>query len=485
MKKTVMYILLFLALIFNSSGIFAQIDTDKVCRIEDGQLIFTLDLRWTEQERKEVSELFDLDSALIVLVYKGEVNIDLDNEHWKTRKVSASVVELFKSVQEKNQRSSGLRELFNIFENWDFFGKDETTVPAAEFGVNNFKSSKIFSYENGVARFYLPGSETAAKVYISGTFNNWSTSQTPMKFTRHGWTIDLNLKPGKYEYKYIVDGGWTTDPENNLREKNDAGSDNSVVYCYNHVFRLKGHTDAARVVVTGNFYGWNPGGLSMNRTSDGWSLPVYLGDGTYAYKFIVDGEWITDPANPLVRSDASGNKNSFLSIGTPYVFKLEGFTSAEKVVLTGSFNGWNEKELVMDKTSAGWQLPYVIGSGNYEYKFIVDGKWITDPENPLTTGSGNYTNSFMALNANHIFELNQYPDAARVIVTGSFNNWSTEDYRMIMKNGKWIFPMYLQPGKYLYKFIVDGEWISDPANKLFEDNGRGSYNSVLWINRDE
>ena len=43
----------------------------------------------------------------------------------------------------------------------------------------------------------------------------------------------------------------------------------------------------------------------------------------------------------------------------------------------------SENELVMDKTSTGWQFPYVVTAGNYEYKFIVDGKWILDPANKL------------------------------------------------------------------------------------------------------
>jgi 1,4-alpha-glucan branching enzyme len=293
--------------------------------------------------------------------------------------------------------------------------------------------------------------------------------------------VDLKLNPGKYAYKYIIDGRWTTDPSNKLRERGDAGAYNSVVYCYNHVFELKGHKNAHKVVVTGNFYNWNPRGLPMNRTADGWSLPMYLRDGTYAYKFLVDNEWMTDPDNPSVRKDADGNLNSFIGIGEPYIFKLNGFTKAEKVVLTGSFNGWNETELVMDKTAKGWQFPYVIAAGNYEYKFIVDGKWMVDPANPFTSGSGDTQNSFIALKANHIFELNKYQDARNVIVTGSFNNWSTEGYRMAKEAGKWILPIFLEPGKYTYKFIVGGTWILDPANKLYEQNEYNTNNSVLWI----
>jgi len=485
MKNRIVDILLFFVLIFYSSGTLAQLNPDNVCRIDKGQLIFTLNLKWTEKEKKEVSELFDLDSVLLTHVYNGESNIDYNDEHWKVKKLSANLVELSKSVQhDEPENRFGLDVLFQVIDSWFNFTGNEVETSTG-FGSNDFDNSKVFIYENGVARFYLQGFKEAGNVFISGTFNNWSTSQTPMKFTGNGWAIELKLDPGKYEYKFIVDGSWMTDPENNLRQRGDAGSDNSVVYCYNYVFKLNGFPNADKVVVTGNFSGWKPQGIAMKRTSDGWSLPVYFSDGTYAYKFLVDGRWMTDPDNPVQRSDANGNINSFISIGTPFTFKLNDHIDANKVVLTGSFNNWNENELVMDKTSTGWQLPYVIGPGNYEYKFIVDGNWMTDPDNPFTTGSDNYTNSFIALKANHVFELDQYLDASQVIVTGNFNNWSTKDYRMIKDKGKWIFPMYLKPGKYVYKFIVDGNWIIDPKNKLFEENGQGTNNSVLWMNNSE
>jgi 1,4-alpha-glucan branching enzyme len=293
--------------------------------------------------------------------------------------------------------------------------------------------------------------------------------------------VDLKLKPDRYEYKFIADGRWVTDPSNKLRVRGDAGSDNSVIFCTNHQFRLKGFTNARKVVVTGTFYNWNPKGLAMNHMFDGWALPVYLRDGTYAYKFLADGEWMTDPANKSVRADADGNLNSFLEIGEPYLFKLAGFTTAQKVVLAGSFNNWNQTELVMNKTATGWQLPYVIAPGNYEYKFIADGKWMVDPANPFTTGSGETENSFIALKANHIFELSAYSNAQSVILSGSFNGWNPQGYRMIREGNKWIFPIFLNPGKCTYKFIVDGNWILDPANKLYEGNEYGTDNSVLWI----
>lgn len=52
---------------------------------------------------------------------------------------------------------------------------------------------------------------------------------------------------------------------------------------------------------------------------------------------------------------------------------------------------------------------------------------------------------------------------------------------MVKEGSRWIFPIYLEPGKHTYTFIIDGKWILDPANKLYEGNEYGTNNSVLWV----
>ena len=116
----------------------------------------------------------------------------------------------------------------------------------------------------------------------------------------------------------------------------------------------------------------------MNKTVAGWSLPLYLAEGTHTYKFIVDGKWISDEQKSEKLPDGHGNFNSVLRIGQTHLFRLRGFENAKNVLLSGSFNGWKTDELIMNKTGSGWELPYTLGAGNYEYKFIVDGKWVTD-----------------------------------------------------------------------------------------------------------
>jgi hypothetical protein len=480
MKKAARYILLVVLGLLSFLTSQAQFNPEKICRIEDGRIIFSINLKWSPEEKKELSTLFDLDSALIAQTFNGKQVIDCAGEIWKVKKTGGTMVELSKIVGGKADRNIKINDVMLVIDKWMNFTGNGAETPVV-YGVNNFILSYVFAYGKEKSQFYLPALKTAGKVYISGSFNGWSTTQNPMQSVADGWMTDLPLKPGKYLYKYIADGKWIPDPNNKLREKDGAGGYNSVVYCCNHNFVLKGFKNAQKVVVTGNFYNWNPRGILMNRTAEGWSLPIYLRDGTYSYKFLVDNQWMTDPGNPNVKKDAAGNLNSFIGIGEPYLFKLDKFPTAEKVVLAGTFNNWSPTELLMEKTEKGWQLPYAIAAGNYEYKFIADGLWITDPENPFMTEKNGIHNSFIALKANHLFELSKYPDAKRVIVTGSFNYWNKDGYRMTWQGGKWVLPIYLQPGKYTYKFIVDDNWILDPANKLYEQNEYNTNNSVLWV----
>lgn len=82
----------------------------------------------------------------------------------------------------------------------------------------------------------------------------------------------------------------------------------------NTTFKLKGYTEAQVVVVAGTFNNWNESQLLFAREGDEWVCRVDLSAGRYAYKFIVDGNWLLDPANPDTEEDAYGNLNSVLVV---------------------------------------------------------------------------------------------------------------------------------------------------------------------------
>ena len=459
---------------------WCQADPEKACRVEDGRLIFTLDSRWTARQRDQAVKMFDLDSALVAKVLKGEPVPDSQRVTWAVKKIDGTLVELSKPLQSVSGGDPSKQDVTMLDDKW-MGPKGIRDRESAPYGMNYFTRFDAFSYRNGVATFFLPGFSNAREVYLSGTFNDWSTMQAPMQKTDSGWIIMARLKPGKYQYKYVIDGRWTPDPHNRQGQDDLYGDHNSVVFCYNFSFYLRGHQGARGVAVAGSFNGWNDTELRMQRVSGGWIRAMYLREGTHAYKFIVDRTWITDPENKTVRPDGAGNLNSFVSIGDTFTFRLAGFTDAKHVMIAGSFNGWNQNEFSMDRVAGGWVLPYVLKAGNYEYKFLRDGEWMTDPGNPYTTGTGDFTNSFLTVKPNHVFVLDSFTNAKKVIVTGSFNSWNKKDYRMVRQDGKWKFPIRLSPGKYTYKFIVDDKWILDPANPLWEKNEYGTGNSVLWM----
>jgi chromosome partitioning protein len=71
----------------------------------------------------------------------------------------------------------------------------------------------------------------AKKVLIAGDFNNWSPMSTPMSTNgKPGvWVTKLPLYPGRYRYRFVVDGKWMTDPNNTYVETNQFGELNNVI----------------------------------------------------------------------------------------------------------------------------------------------------------------------------------------------------------------------------------------------------------------
>ena len=57
---------------------------------------------------------------------------------------------------------------------------------------------------------------------------------------------------------------------------------------------------------------------------------------------------------------------------------------ASQVHVVADFNGWKVGELPMENMEGTglWQKMVPLGKGEYEYKFYVDGQWVSDPENP-------------------------------------------------------------------------------------------------------
>jgi 5'-AMP-activated protein kinase regulatory beta subunit len=75
-------------------------------------------------------------------------------------------------------------------------------------------------------------------------------------------------------------------------------------------------------------------------------------------------------------------------------------------------------------------------------------------------------------------------DAREVILVGDFNNWDPQKHAM-KHNGDvtWNKTVMLAPGRYEYKFFVDGDWKIDPKNSQTCANSFGTQNSVLNLEK--
>jgi hypothetical protein len=90
-----------------------------------------------------------------------------------------------------------------------------------------------------------------------------------------------------------------------------------------------------------------------------------------------------------------------------------------------------------------------------------------------------------SLKGNTTFRLQGYPHASIVALAGSFNNWGQSQFIFGKEGDEWICRIDLEPGKHAYKFIIDGNWILDPANPNSEDDDYGVKNSVIVVGKDK
>jgi 1,4-alpha-glucan branching enzyme len=205
--------------------------------------------------------------------------------------------------------------------------------------------------------------------------------------------------------------------------------------------------------------------------------------------------------------------------------------SAKMVTLAGNFNNWGGTEgggrydptidPMADPDGDGiWTIVVPLPPGRYQYKFVIDNgvRWEEDPSNPNTGTEGGIENSLIIIPENVsykyetvtgtvlsgqlkretgktspstetttekkkiTFKLND-PSAGTVNVAGEFNDWSPTATPMKKgENGVWQVTLELAPGKYLYKFVVDGAtWKEDPENPDKVADPYGGFNSVLTV----
>ena len=284
MNKLITYCLLCLFLIIGIPDSSSAQITGNAVRVEGNMVVVKIKQRSPDYQK--LMMYFGLDEDSLFIHHSlGQ----LSKEGWKIRKITKRKAIITKVVGDDNMEVQWGNQ--PIFFNLNVNENNTPGYPGpVSFGINNFKGAPtVYENDKDITVFKLLNFPQASKVFLSGNFNDWSTGQTPMQKTDSGWVAEVKLKPGKYFYKFIIDGQWMQDINNNLRESDGHNNYNSTYYHYNYNFKLEGLTDKKNIILAGSFNNWNEKELKMQKTATGWVLPMFLKDGTHTYKFMVNG----------------------------------------------------------------------------------------------------------------------------------------------------------------------------------------------------
>ncbi len=193
------------------------------------------------------------------------------------------------------------------------------------------------------------------------------------------------------------------------------------------------------------------------------------------------------------KTDRVEKTDESMSGGIPVKFTYQPLTGGKhEVFLAGDFNNWSQTETLMKEIDGIYETTLYLKKGEYAYKFIIDGKWLTD-ENAnefIDDGFGGQNSIIFAGNKKDINALRMVDFVHRpnnivkeVYLVGSMNDWNQKLNRMLeTESGVYSISLLLKPDEYHYKFLEDGmHWITDESAKGFVEDGFGGKNSVINV----
>lgn len=133
--------------------------------------------------------------------------------------------EKFVSIYSHNRETEGARDYLDLAD--ELINQEKETLPDSLYQeLQKILFSSVYAKEK-VFSFHSPD---AREVHVVGDFNNWEiTDESRLKKSESGiWERRLYLVPGRYRYKFIVDGLYFEDPENPQKEPSPYGNNVSV-----------------------------------------------------------------------------------------------------------------------------------------------------------------------------------------------------------------------------------------------------------------
>ncbi len=101
--------------------------------------------------------------------------------------------------------------------------RSRSTEPA----IQSVAAASTGLVDGAVVRIYAPD---ATSIHLVGDFNGWNISRDPLVQVGKGWwEIRLDLEPGVYQYKLVVDGAWVLPAEAERTVSDGFGGENAVL----------------------------------------------------------------------------------------------------------------------------------------------------------------------------------------------------------------------------------------------------------------
>lgn len=144
--------------------------------------------------------------------------------------------------------------------------------------------------------------------------------------------------------------------------------------------------------------------------------------------------------------------------------------TAGEVKIKGEFNAWTPTETVYDPETSSWKIDLLLQPGDYQYVWIVDGKELCDPDNPLQVDNNlGGKNSLLKLDRNTEMLppvlLTERYEGAEIILSAAhrpeevilfWNNIQLEDF--ILEGDRIILPVPPQAREHFRSHIRAFAW---------------------------
>jgi len=189
------------------------------------------------------------------------------------------------------------------------------TISQSKPGMPQLIKGTLITYKN----------RNAKKVYISGDFSYWKKELMERSESGVWFYIIPQIDDERIlRYKFLVDGVWINDPENNDMIDDNAGSYFSIVRqekntevgqvsfkildAYKRIVEFRLYAPKATIVaIAGDFNNWNTEVDLLKKDKNGiWRIQKRLPKGAFRYNFVVDGIWRLDLYNPHTAANFAG-----------------------------------------------------------------------------------------------------------------------------------------------------------------------------------